>query len=165
MTTHRPARRPLAVGAAALALASLAWYAGAGVERPAQPRTAEARPTQTHPEHARPADALTIVWTSADPDVAHRMVLMYAAAAQRQAWFGDIRLIVWGPSQRLVVADKDIRAKVQAMQEQGVEVVACLACADSYGIADDLREAGLAVEYMGQPLSDDLKSGRKVITF
>ena len=133
----------------ALLLAAAAWFALAGEQRPAEPE----------------GDGLTIVWTSGDPDVAHRMVLMYADAAQRQGWFGDVRVIVWGPSQRLVVGDKDIREKLAAMRERGVEVVACLACADSYGIADDLREAGFEVRYMGAPLSEDLKSDREVMTF
>lgn len=93
------------------------------------------------------------------------MVLMYAGAAQRQEWFTQVRVIVWGPSQRLIVSDKDIRASVQALQQAGVEVVACQACSDSYGITDDLKAAGLEVKYMGAPLSDDLKSGRHVLSF
>jgi hypothetical protein len=157
MTTARPFLRPAAAVLSGVALTAFAWHAVASEVRPAQPQTAEAAPA--------PTDALTIVWTSADPDVAHRMVLMYAAAAQRQSWFSDVRVIVWGPSQRLVVSDKDVRAAINAMQEQGVEVVACLACADSYGIAGDLRDAGLEVRYMGAPLSDDLKSGRHVLSF
>ncbi|MCC5823326.1 MAG: DsrE family protein [Phycisphaerales bacterium] len=155
MPSPQPHSNTLPAILLALLLAGAAWFAFASDQRPSEH---DAQPN-TQP------DALTIVWTSADPDVAHRMVLMYATGAQRQEWFADIRLIIWGPSQRLVVADKDIRAKIQALQQLGVEVVACLACADSYGIADDLREAGLEVRYMGAPLSEDLKSDRRVITF
>lgn len=103
-------------------------------------------------------DGVAIVWTSGDPDVAHRMVLMYAGAAKRNEWFQEVRLVVWGPSQRLVVGDKDIRAALERLSASGVIVEACLACADQYGIADDLREAGLVVKYMGQPLTEWLKS-------
>ena len=106
----------------------------------------------------RSPDGVAIVWTSGDPDVAHRMVLMYAGAAKRNEWFSEVRLVIWGPSQRLVVGDKDIRASIQRLQESGVVVEACLACADMYGIADDLREAGLEVRYMGQPLTRMLRS-------
>ena len=113
------------------------------------------------------ADRLAIVWTSGDPDVAHRMTLMYANGTQTRGWFDEVRLVVWGPSQRLVVADKDIRAYIERLIEAGVVVEACLACADSYGIADDLRAiSGVEVKYMGQPLSDFIKSDEwHVITF
>lgn len=46
-------------------------------------------------------------------------------------------------------------------------VDACLACADSYGVADDLRAIkGVEVTYMGEPLSGFLKSEEwSVISF
>jgi hypothetical protein len=120
--------------------------------------------------HAQPANAgnperLNILWTSGDPDVAHRVGLMYTHAAKANGWFPEVRLIVWGPSQRLLVADKDIQAKVAAMRESGVVVEACIACANSYGVADDLRELGLEVKPMGGPLSDILKNDEHLITF
>jgi len=112
-------------------------------------------------------DRLAIVWTSGDPDVAHRMTLMYANGAQKNKWFDEVRLIIWGPSQRLVVGDKDVRAYVERLVEAGVDVKACQACADSFGIADDLRKIpGVQVKYMGKPLSNFLKDDQwKVITF
>lgn len=119
---------------------------------------------------AQPADGepsrLAIVWTSGDPDVAHRMTLMYAGAAKRAGWFDEVHLIVWGPSQRLLGADKDIRASITQMQENGVVVEACQACADSYGLTGTLRDFGFTVKYMGRPLSDFLKADDcSVITF
>lgn len=112
------------------------------------------------------ASRLAIVWTSGDPDVAHRMALMYANGAKSRGWFDEVRLVVWGPSQRLLVGDKDIRAYVDRLREAGVVVEACLACADSYGIADDLRSLGLEVKYMGEPLSNFLKDDDwSVLTF
>jgi len=71
--------------------------------------------TQTQPQ-----SKLAIVWTSGDPEVAHRMVLMYAHAAKTNGWFDEVRLIVWGPSSRLLAADKDVQAKIKAMQKDGV---------------------------------------------
>jgi hypothetical protein len=113
------------------------------------------------------ADRLAIVWTSGDPDVAHRMALMYANGAQTRGWFDEVRLVIWGPSQRLVIGDKDIRDYIKRLIEAGVVVEACLACADLYGIADDLRAiSGVEVKYMGEPLSDFLKSDEwHVMTF
>jgi hypothetical protein len=104
------------------------------------------------------SNELVVLWTSADPDVAERMGLMYTHAAMRNKWFEKVRLLVWGPAQRTLVGDKDLREKVRLMEEEGVRLQACLACADSYGIAEDLREAGFEVIYMGEPLTGFLKN-------
>lgn len=108
---------------------------------------------------------LAVVWSSGDPEVAHRVCLMYTHAAKKAAWFDRVRLVVWGPSARLLAADKDLQAKVRSMMADGVEVQACVVCADSYGVSADLREMGLEVKGMGNPLSDMLKSDWKVLTF
>jgi hypothetical protein len=111
------------------------------------------------------SNRLAVLWTSGDPEVAHRACLMYAHAARRQKWFDEVVLIVWGPSARLLAADKDIQAKVKAMMQDGVKVQACVACADSYGISAQLKELGIEVKGMGAPLSDMLKQGWKVLTY
>ena len=154
---HRMTRdRSMAALVALVILAGFGWFALAG-----------STPTDAADRHsATEAEKLAILWTSGDPDVAHRMTLMYANGAARQGWFDEVRLIIWGPSQRLVIGDGDIREKIAELKEIGVHVQACLACADSYGIADDLRGHGIEVKYMGRPLSEHLKSGDwQVLTF
>jgi hypothetical protein len=148
--------RPVTMLITALLLISFGWFAFAA----GKPSNAA-----DHHSASESSDKLAIVWTSGDPDVAHRMVLMYANGAQRQGWFDDITLIIWGPSQRLVAADKDIREKIQNLMDIGVNVYACQACSDSYGITDDLRSVGMTVKYMGVPLSDAIKGDSHVITF
>ena len=108
---------------------------------------------------------LAVLWTSGDPDVAHRVCFMYTHNAKKQKWFDQVNLIVWGPSSRLLAGDKDIAAELQQMQKDGVIVQACQACADSYGVSDKIRELGFEVKYMGQPLTEMLKSDYKVLTF
>ena len=115
--------------------------------------------------HAGRADAdatsepleLVVLWTSADPDVAHRVGLMYTHAAKRFGWFERVRLVIWGPSQRTLVGDKDLKAKVKEMQGDGVQLQACIACANTFGIAEDLAELGFEVIPMGGPLTAFLK--------
>ena len=108
---------------------------------------------------------LAVIWSSADPDVAKRVCFMYTHAAKRQKWFDEVTLIVWGPSARLLVGDKDLQAEVKAMAADGVVVVACQACADSFGVTPQLKALGIDVKYMGKPLTDMLKGGWKVLTF
>jgi hypothetical protein len=64
--------------------------------------------------------------------VAHRVCLMCGHAAQSQKWLDHFRLIVRGPSARLLAAGKDLQAKVMSVMQNGVQVQACMVCADSY---------------------------------
>lgn len=112
------------------------------------------------------SEKLTIVWTSGDPEVAHRMVLMYGKAAKSNQWFDEVRLIIWGPSARLVAADKEIQAKLKEMKQNGIVIEACVVCADSYGVSDRLRELGIEVKPMGKPLSNIIREkDSHLITF
>jgi hypothetical protein len=124
------------------------------------------RPTLTSAQESPAVPSrLAVIWSSADPDVAKRVCFMYTHAAKKQKWFDEVTLVVWGPSARLLAGDKDLQAEVKAMAADGVKVVACLACADSYGVTPQLRALGLEVKYMGKPLTDMIKEGWKVLTF
>lgn len=112
-----------------------------------------------------PNDKLVVVWTSDDPYVAERVALMYTHAAKTAGWFKDVTLVVWGPSAKLISENNKLQQKVKEMQKDGVIIEACVVCADSYGVADDLRKLGFDVKGMGKPLTDYLKSGAKVLTF
>ena len=61
------------------------------------------------------SDKLVILWTSGDREVALKMVFMYTHAAKQAGWFKEVTLIVWGPSQRLLVGDKSLQEKVKDM--------------------------------------------------
>ena len=51
------------------------------------------------------------------------------------------------------------------MIDEGVMIEACLRCAENYGVVEKLKDLGVDVKLMGEPLSDYLKEDRKVITF
>jgi hypothetical protein len=112
-----------------------------------------------------PSDKLVIVWTSDDPYLAERMVLMYAHAAKTNKWFKEVTLIIWGPSAKMVSENLKIQEKLKAMQKDGVEIQACIACATAYGVVDELKNLDFEVKGMGKPLTDYLKSDAKVLTF
>jgi hypothetical protein len=111
------------------------------------------------------SDTLCILWTSDDPDVALKMVFMYAYNAKKYEWWEGVELIIWGPSAKLTSENEQIQKEIKKMMEQGVQVKACKACADSYGVSKDLKELGVDVKYMGKPFTQTLKSNQKVITF
>jgi len=108
---------------------------------------------------------LAVIWSSADPDVAHNVCLMYTHAAKQAKWFEDVTLIVWGPSSKLLSEDKKLQDKIGEMINSGVTIQACVVCADRYGVTEDLRGMGIEVKPMGKPLSEMLKTGWKVLVF
>jgi len=124
-----------------------------------------AQPSESARPHEAQESRLAVVWSSGDPEVAHRVCFMYCHNAKKQQWFDRVVIIVWGPSARLLAGDKDLQAEVKSMMQDGVQVQACVACADSYGVSERLRGLGIEVKGMGRPLTDLLKQGWKVLTF
>ncbi len=109
-------------------------------------------------------DKLFVLWTSGDPEVARHMVFMYAKNAKLRGWWETVRLIVWGPSANLLAHDEGLQAELRELREAGVELQACKACSDRYGVSEQLAGLGIDVVYMGVPLTEYLKTGWASLT-
>ncbi len=107
---------------------------------------------------------LVVLWVSRDPEAATHMAFMYAKNSKVKGWWQDVRLVVWGPSAQLLSEDKNLQAEVAKMKEAGVELYACKACSDRYGVSEKLEELGCQVIFMGQPLTKYLKEGWSVLS-
>lgn len=110
-------------------------------------------------------DTLNIIWSSADREVAIKMVFMYTHNSKLRHWWKTVRLIVWGPSAKLLAEDPELQLHIESMLGAGVLICACKKCADELGVSESLSKMGIEVKYMGEPLTDILKSGEKVLTF
>ncbi len=110
------------------------------------------------------SNKLAVLWTSGDPDVAEKMGFMYTYNAKKQGWFNEVVLIVWGPSAKLLSENKMLQDYVKEMQEAGVKVEACMACARMYEVDEQLAEMGIDVKGMGVPLTNYLKEGWKTLS-
>jgi hypothetical protein len=108
-------------------------------------------------------ESLLILWTSGDRDAALHMTLMYGLNSRLMDWWQEVTLLVWGPSQSLVVEDAEVQEKVSEMKLAGVRVVACRKCAEERGVGDRLTQLGYEVFYAGEFLTDWIKSGRPVL--
>ena len=111
------------------------------------------------------ASKLLVVWTSGDKDVAQNMVFMYTINAKKQGWWDSIRFLIWGASSKLLSEDKDLQEGIFKMKELGIELYACKACADIYGIAQQLKDLGITVKYTGEDLTNWVKGGWTTLTF
>ncbi len=79
--------------------------------------------------------------------------------------WNDVSLIVWGPSAKLLAEDTMLQEYVKRMKDAGVELLACKACSDSYGVSEVLENMGINVKYTGLVLTDFLKDDdTRVIT-
>ena len=108
---------------------------------------------------------LLVVWTSGDRDVALKMVYMYTYNAKRNGWWDEIRFLVWGPSSKLLSEDAELQEYIKKMGEEGIELLACKACSDAYGVSEKLEALGIEVKYTGAPLTEMLKSDWTTVTF
>jgi hypothetical protein len=108
---------------------------------------------------------LLVVWSSADREAALHNVFMYTHNAKKQGWWEEVRLLLWGPSDRLLVEDEELQTRLRAMMDDGVEVLACKACADRLGVGEDLAALGVNVFYTGVALTEMLKEGWTTLTY
>lgn len=107
---------------------------------------------------------LYVLWTSADRQVAERMVFMYTLNSRLKGWWENVNLLIWGPSAKLITEDAGLQEKLEQMKEAGVNLLACKACADMYGVSDKLEALGVTVKYIGELLTQILKEDEKLIT-
>jgi Uncharacterized protein conserved in archaea len=106
-----------------------------------------------------------VVWTNGDREVAIRMAFMYTLNSKLKEWWDEVSLIVWGPSAKLLTEDTSLQEYIGKIKDAGVDVLACKACADSYGVSEMLEKMGIDVKYTGQVLTDFLKDeNTRVIT-
>ena len=117
------------------------------------------------PQITPASDSLVVIWTSGDPAVAREMVFGYVKNSKIKHYWGRVRLVVWGPSTKLLATDQALQKDLAQLKSAGVELLACKACADRYGVADKLQSLGIEVIYMGKPLTEMLKSGWHCLTF
>lgn len=107
---------------------------------------------------------LNILWTNDDIVTTEKMVFMYGINSKRKDWWEEVRIIVWGAPARLVSENKEVQSLVQEAQLEGVHITACKACADQLGVTEKLIDLDIEVIYWGEPLTELLKSGEKLLT-
>ena len=93
------------------------------------------------------------------------MVFMYTKNSRIKDWWGKVRLVVWGPSAQLLATDLELQEELEDLKAVGVELLACKACTDLYGVTDKIEALGIQVIYMGAPLTEMLKTGWTCLTF
>jgi hypothetical protein len=107
---------------------------------------------------------LFIIATSGDPAVHEKVTFMYSKNAAARSWMDSVRLIFWGPAQ-LLLLDEKFSQNLEDLKANNVELYACKACSDEYGISDRLESLGITVVYVGTMVSEMLEEGWHSLTF
>jgi hypothetical protein len=106
-----------------------------------------------------------MILSSADTVVHDDLSFKYAYNALKQGWMDQVRVILWGPTEKIAAEDKDFIEQVKLLIDSGVEIYACKACSDNYGTSEKLEEIGIIVQYMGTFVTEMLKEGWYQLTF
>lgn len=107
---------------------------------------------------------LTVLWTSDNLITAKDMVFMYVSNAKKYGWWDDITLLVWGAAAKLAATDEELVPYFRGLQELGVHLTACKACADNNGVSEKLESLGIEVKYWGVGLTEVLQGDGKLLT-
>jgi len=111
------------------------------------------------------ATRLFVILSSGDREVALEVGLVYPLNAAKNKWMDEVKLIIFGPSERIAAYDTEVRGKIKELREAGIEVMACKWCADRMKITAALEEAGIKVVYVGSVISELIKDGWASLTF
>jgi hypothetical protein len=107
---------------------------------------------------------LNILWTTDSKDTFQYMLVMYAINSKANEWWDEITIIIWGASARMAGTDPEVQADIMEMIENGIKIEACKACTDHFGVSKVLFKLGIDVRFMGEPLTEYIKSGDKMLT-
>ncbi len=110
-------------------------------------------------------DKLLIVWSTAEVEVAKKMVLLYSSVILPRGYWDKAHLMIWGPSAKLLAENSELQDMVEKVKETGVELSCCVVCSDEYGVTEKLESMGISMTHTGETLTNALKKDWKVITF
>ncbi|GIT98088.1 DsrE family protein [Sulfurovum sp. TSL1] len=108
---------------------------------------------------------LLIVWSTAEIEVAKKMVLLYSSVILPRGYWDKAHLMIWGPSAKLLAENKELQEMVSKVKATGVALSCCIVCSDEYGVTEKLASLEIEMIHTGELLTDALKEEWKVITF
>ena len=106
---------------------------------------------------------LAIVWISVDKRAAIDMALLYARDSLINGWWKNVELILWGPSVQEAAESAAVQNELAILQNLGVPIRVCMACAVRYGVSQKLLDLGYEVSGMGEHLTELLAGSQPLL--
>lgn len=104
------------------------------------------------------SDKVVVVISTAEKEKVYAG-MMYAVNAIKQSWMKEVKLIFFGPSEKLLLDDSELQGYVKEYLELKGEAVACKFISDNDKSSENISEMGLQVDYVGEILSNLIKDG------
>jgi len=90
--------------------------------------------------------------------------LMYASRTLSEGWMDKVKVIFFGPSERLLVKDKRIAQAAKEISDVE-KPIACKFISDREGISEKIEDCGVKVDYVGTIISELIKDGYVPMVF
>ena len=104
------------------------------------------------------ADRVVVIISTSEVEKA-KTGMMYAVNAVLNNWMEDVKLIIFGPAEELLLEDIGFKDFLIQFQEAGGSPVACKFIAERDEIDEKLTALGVSVEYVGSMISELIKDG------
>ncbi len=115
-------------------------------------------------EYYKAMDKLNILWTSGDPDTFFNMLARYSVNSVTKGWWSGVNVILWGATVRLAGTDTRIQVELMEMLRAGVTLEACRDCCEMFGVEPVIEKLGITIRSLGEPFTEYIKAGEKIIT-
>ena len=96
---------------------------------------------------------LLIIISTDNVDSILKFPLLYGGVSIPRGYWKRVHVIFWGASIKVAQTNVEVREKVQAMQNDGVEFSSCIVCAEDYNAVESLEEIGIVCNHTGDILN------------
>ncbi len=100
---------------------------------------------------------LLIVISTDNVDSVMKFPLLYGGVSLPRGYWERVHIMFWGASITVARDNVQVRDKVTAMQQDGVEFSSCIVCAQEYEAVEALESLGIACVHTGELLTEALK--------
>jgi len=111
------------------------------------------------------ASKVFVLVSSADREVALEVGLVYPLNASKNHWMDEVKVIFFGPSEKVAANDAEVQGRIKELLDVGIEVLACKWCSDRMNITEKLEAIGVRVIGVGPFISNLLNDGWTSLTF
>jgi hypothetical protein len=111
------------------------------------------------------ANKVFAIVSTSDREVALEVGLIYPLNAAKNRWLDEVKVIFFGPSEKLAAYDTEVQGRIKELLDNNVEVFACKWCSDRMNITPILENLGIKVVYVGTIISQLIKDGWAQLTF
>jgi len=85
--------------------------------------------------------------------------LFFATKGTRNRFMDEIRLVLWGPSEKTIAENQELQQMIKEYLSLGKKVWACKTCSDRYEVTEAMERLGCTVQYVGSIVTSWIKDG------